>query len=200
MLINLSSIDCFLLTSNKAKFRWDDAQNLLNRLNIKHKMISSDLSIDVDFKAAAIVYKEALESSKDKPALIIFDDVKTTPSYSSTIDIPDDTDAFYLGTSLNGILQGKVLPRTSLCAYHDSNNLKILNMVCSHAILYISNEYKQFVINRLKNFIENPVGSLDELLATKLHYFKIYCGNYPSLYKCNGYDDISTGTPLAPIF
>lgn len=200
MLLNLSSIDCFLLTSNKTKFRWDDIKRSLDRLSIKNQMISSDLAIDVDFKAAAIAYKEALEKSNNKPALIIFDDVKVTPSYSSTIDIPEDTDAFYLGTSINGVLQGKVLPRTSLCAYHDINNLKIINMVCSHAIIYISEKYKKFVINRLENFIKNPVGSIDELLATKLHYFNVYCGNYPYFYKSNGYDDISTGTPVSPVF
>ena len=80
------------------------------------------------------------------PILILEDGVARTDWYKDTIEVPDDTDAIYLGISQgNGdyIAQDISEPNGEWLA-------KIQGVQSSHAILYLSDRYKKEVL-RLAN-------------------------------------------------
>lgn len=107
---------------------------------------SERITPDTVYPLNAATYN-ILQMHLDEPVLILEDDLEFVKSASFVIDPPKDADAVYVGISgcnmdfeknINGG-HAKVLPI-------DSQYMKILNMLSTHAILYLSRSYKECVI------------------------------------------------------
>jgi len=199
MLIELSSLNSFWLTCNKSKSRWEDMETMLERLNIKTTKLNGEITNPYTV-GVAMNHRDALIRSESSSVIVFEDDARTTPDYTGVVQVPDDADAFYLGTSFYGRLQNQTIPHTAICALHDKSTVKLINMLSIHAVIYITDRYKKFVINLLDEFIKEPYGGMDDILATKLHYFNVYAPRVPLFYQVDGHSEIATGTPLVPLF
>lgn len=199
MLIDLSSLNSFWLTCNKSKSRWNDMETMMERLNIKTTKLNGEITNPYTI-GVALNHRDALMKSGSSPVIILEDDARTTPNYTATVEVPDDADAFYLGTSFYGRLQNQTIPHGAICATHDKSTVKLINMLSLHAVIYFTDRYKKFVINILDEFIKEPYGGMDDILATKLHYFNVYAPKSPLFYQVDGHSEIATGTPLVPLF
>lgn len=125
-----------------------------------------------------------------EPLLVLEDDVQITNFYSNEVNIPDDTDALYLGYSwwawdTERAKQSCMPSATSITKQGDF--YRIMRMTSAHAVLYLSKEYAMTARDSMKTYLQNSSGNrhcdvalamLQEnynVLATPKHYFFQVC-------------------------
>lgn len=121
------------------------------------------------------------EHLNDEPVLILEDDVNIY-KFDDTLVIPKDADAVYLGLSVHG-----AHPTLDTCVVdgvkkqHITDQIsKVLNMLSTHAILYISERYKRAVIDILNTIIG---WNSDVVISRYQPVFNVYCVNTPMFYQ-----------------
>ena len=75
------------------------------------------------------------------PPFIILEDDATPINFKPEIEIPDDADAFYLGISSWGRMNGHSGPFVQYQEDVDGELLRVYNMLGTHAILYLTPEF-----------------------------------------------------------
>ena len=139
--------------------------------------------------------------SLEKPGhvLILEDDVWFTHSFNPILShIPEDADAVYIGTSVNGMVDGISTPGGTQIAIIDEYWDKPLNMLGLHSILYLTESYKEKTIQNLLKARENDM-FCDEPVAIDMSNHNIYSCVFPMLYQKDGYNDQVTTIPLRAI-
>jgi len=126
------------------------------------------------------------EHLDDNPFILIEDDVECFTDINSETDfeMPEDTDAFYLGFSKSG--GHKTLNSHdgwSEVEKVSDKHIRILNMLTTHAILYKSKAYKKRVIEELEKVIQTPSYYNDVVIARLHPEYKIYGYHYPLFYQ-----------------
>jgi hypothetical protein len=101
---------------------------------------------EVHYVGVGQTHINCLEENKDAmPFLILEDDATLTEDYQNTIEVPDDTDAIYLGTSHG---DGRYMAQDI-----GGGLLRIGKMFAAHAVLYITERYRQAVVDVAKECI-----------------------------------------------
>ena len=114
------------------------------------------------------------------PTLVLEDDCKSTEAFSSIIDVPDDTDAIYLGVSTGN-------PNTIAVDLRNrdarNNNMqgwaRICNMLATHAILYVSERYAKVAESVTQKCVNELKIPLDMGLSQVQNQFNIYAPIFP---------------------
>jgi hypothetical protein len=126
---------------------------------------------------------DILTTYMDTPILILEDDIEFTGV--DDFDFVEDADVIYFGISRSAghpsqnIDQGVVQFEP-----YSETQVRIKNMLTTHAILYISKSYKQSVIELLSNcMIYNDV-ALSRIQSS----FKVLANKRPSFYQSNKYN------------
>ena len=83
------------------------------------------------------------EVRNHRPALILEDDATITDDYRDIIEVPDNTDAIYLGTSWG---DGRYLTQDI-----GGGLMRIGRMLAAHAVVYLTESYLQAVIDVAKH-------------------------------------------------
>jgi len=182
MIINIKEIPAIYICPdhnekyNKRKLHIDQLLTKLKFKNIIH------------FKSSTEEYPCCLNNatieifSKYKPPfLLLEDDIEVTRDIPDNFEIPDNTDAFYLGLSSGG---GDKINNyddgNCLYEYIDDNLFKIKNMLASHAILYINSNYINYLRNEL---ITIPTYYNDVVMSQIQDKFNIYCNQESYFYQ-----------------
>jgi hypothetical protein len=120
-------------------------------------------------KATLDILSEYLD---DSPVLVIEDDVDLYEDIDSSFELsyPDDTDAFYLGFSKWGSHPTENR-HDELAKFQVINEkyIRILNMLSTHAIVYISKVFKEHVIAEMKNIVDNSYTTHTDVAISRLH-------------------------------
>ena len=127
-----------------------------------------------------------LQKYIDEPVLILEDDVEFT-GYD-TFEWDPRADAIYFGFSLCGghATGNKCNDDGCIIEEYSSTMLRVMNMSATHAILYISREYKEACIDALK---EN-LGFNSDVLITRLHSkFMILAPQLPSFWQSKKFNE-----------
>lgn len=107
----------------------------------------------------------------DWPFLLLEDDVMPTGHFE--FDFVPEADAIYLGLSKSG--------GVDCYSHYSASQIRLNNMTGTHAVLYISKQYKQAVINVLQeNLNIEPMGPLISNLQSK---FVILANRKPIFYQ-----------------
>ena len=196
MIINLDSLPIYWTTCDKSKDRWPLMQNTLKSLGVSGEMINGPITPQYGV-GVAIGYLEALERS-EPPFIILEDDATLIENLSSmgTVEIPDDADALYLGTTLSGRVKGVTLQRTVVAANVSDTLMRVFNMLGFHAIVYTSKEYVQECMRVLRNYLDNPVGGSDDPIAENMWRHNVYSLKKPMFYQKDGRNDAITQIPI----
>jgi hypothetical protein len=113
------------------------------------------------------------------PFIILEDDADPV-NFEPLIDVPDDADALYLGNSQWGFMQGY---SGFYIKYTEVKNhkhlLRIYNMLSSHAILYLNNDYVQMCQRTTKYCAETYPMPMDVPFAMIQRFFNVYALNKP---------------------
>jgi hypothetical protein len=170
----------YICPEHNEKYRKRKAhmQQLLEKIGFKEV---------IHFKSSAAKYPqcltlaniEILTTYNTEPILLLEDDVEFTGV--DTFDYVPDADAIYFGISRSGghpylnTHQGgcKVEP-------YSLSQVRVLNMLTTHAILYISTRYKNAVIEQLKRNLPNHS---DVMISRLQPHFKVLANKAPSFYQ-----------------
>ena len=147
--IDLREIPIFILNMEEDHERKAFMTEQLNALGLAHRFISA-IKCDPPPVGIALSHLKAITRKGLKPPfLILEDDCKILPhKFAYRYDLPQGTDALYLGHSVFGLRdqkdehgvrwgqQGKTKYR-----HHDENYIRLFSMLSRHAIIYISDKY-----------------------------------------------------------
>ena len=127
------------------------------------------------------------------PFMILEDDVEIH-KFRPEIEVPDDTDAVYLGNSDYGLSSG--VGKKRICVEREHQDLfRCYNMLGAHAILYLSNPYVRQLFQASKFAIDHGEG-IDKVMAEIMKYWKIRAFEEP-VFRQSGEHRSSTQTNLA---
>jgi len=174
---------------HKRKLHMDKLLNKLEFKNIIH------------YKSGTEKYPYCLNNatielfSKYKaPFLLLEDDIEVTHTIPEILEIPDNTDAFYLGLSSGGgHIQNNYDDGDSKFEYVNNNLYKVKNMLSAHAVLYITPKYILTVRNML---ITKPEYYNDVIISQIQNKFNIYCHNESYFYQSIHYDGHENATKI----
>jgi hypothetical protein len=134
--------------------------------------------------------------SKYKPPfLLLEDDIESNfDTIPDELYIPDDTDAFYLGLSKGGGHKYNNYDEgSSQFSQRQHNILKVENMLTTHAILYVTQNYIHQIRNQL---ISKPTYYNDVIISQNQYKYNIYCHNHCYFYQAKEFDGHEEATRI----
>ena len=167
---------------HKRKLHIDSLLEKLNFTNIVHYKSKTDnypYCLNSAYVDIFIKYKP--------PFLLLEDDIDCDiENFPYEIDIPDNTDAFYLGLSTGGghYKNNYDEENSSFFQINDSI-LKIRNMLSGHAVLYLNQEYMMHIRNLLLLY---PNYYSDVLISQIQNQYNIYTFNKYVFYQSKQFD------------
>lgn len=152
--IDLREIPIFVLNMKEDHKRKAFMTQQLDSLGLKHQFIRA-VKCDPSPVGIALSHLKAIkQEGLTPPFLVLEDDCKILMEKSIyRYDLPQETDALYLGHSLFGLRDKKdqydirwgQLGNIKY-KHYDENYIRIFNMLARHAIIYISDKYVQNAI------------------------------------------------------
>jgi GR25 family glycosyltransferase involved in LPS biosynthesis len=145
---------------------------------------------DKHFVGCGQSHIDALQSSK-APVLILEDDAMVTENYREEIDIPHGADAIYLGWST----ANKKMTVTPF----SENLVKVTGLAAAHAILYLSQRFKDYAEDAIRVAIYEEQVPLDVMLAHIQKDFNVYAVRKPyfiqsnARYSLNKWESLTSG-------
>lgn len=125
--------------------------------------------------------KSQLMALSQIPApFIVLEDDADPNAFKPFIEVPDDADALYLGNSQWGLQSshaGFYLKYKKVEGY--SEILRIYNMLSSHAILYLTQDYVDMCIRTTRYCAEEYPMPMDVPFAMIQRFFNVYAVNNP---------------------
>lgn len=109
------------------------------------------------------------------PLLILEDDAEFSSNYNPILEIPDNSDGIYLGVS-----KGNVYYKTKK---YTPDYLRIGGILATHAILYVTQNYRDTMSNVAKYCIHNLQKPWDMGAASLQMQFKVYTPINPYFYQ-----------------
>jgi len=147
-------------------------ENLIRIEGIKKEGIPQDSVFVGCFHSQLKALRIGLQMNQF-PFLILEDDaaINQIPEF---IDVPDDSDAVYVGISSWGFSpahDGNLASNNNLITDRvDNDVVRVFNMLSSHAILYTSKEHVQGLINQLESNL-NGIQQVAANSGIKLKYY-----------------------------
>lgn len=120
------------------------------------------------------------DTSYSTPLLILEDDAEFSSAFTPIIEIPDDTDGIYLGIS-----SGNVNYQTKR---YDENYLRIGGILATHAILYVTDQYRHIMSGVAKYCIHQMKQPWDVGASAMQYQNKVYTPNIPFFYQSDQRD------------
>jgi len=114
---------------------------------------------------------DALLSASKGSVLVLEDDALATEAFVPVIEVPNDTDAVYLGISHGNKNQAIV----------DLNNgwYRIFGMLAAHAVLYVSERYKNYAVDIAHMCLYTKKIPMDNGFAAAQSKFKVIAASTP---------------------
>lgn len=183
MQIDLTELPTFYINMDRHKDRNKEMIRLGNDLKIKN--YSRIVGVDIDGKPMAGCATSHMNILNNifEPTVILEDDC-VIASGITTIEVPDDADAVYLGLSNWGYMNSVSKPENFKYDRHSTfkTTYKIDGMLATHSILYISSEYINMARRIAKWSAENN-NHIDQGLALIQKYFNVYALGNPVFYQ-----------------
>lgn len=132
-----------------------------------------------------------------KPPFILFEDDCILHNFKPELEVPDDADAVYLGTSQ----WARYFSFSGPFVHYDTvdeNIVRIYNMLGGHSIMYLTEHYVK-MCEKIAYHASEIIGyNQDPGFAEVQKYFNIYCVNDP-LFKQSGYNNSVTSCKVTDI-
>lgn len=194
MKINLLNIPVYFINMNKDKDKKNYLESVLNDLGFKN--INRIAAIqDKESGRRGLSKSQLIALTKIKPPFIILEDDCDTKYFTKEIEVPDNADAVYLGNSQWGYMQGQT---GFYLKYKPAENFggvyRIYNMLSSHAILYLSEEYTNMCIRTTKYCAEEYNMPMDVPFAMIQRFFNVYALDKP-IFIQKEYDGSMSAAP-----
>jgi hypothetical protein len=183
MIIDLKNIETFYINIKKHQEKNESMIELGNSFGFKkyNRVEAIYKSKDSLSGCAASHYKIL---SRINEMTIILEDDCVIQNNISKIEVPDDTDAIYLGLSQWGYQKDLSKPGNFIFNRHGviKDIYKIDSMLATHAILYISKRYIDACAAVAKYSEDNSV-HIDQGFARIQRYYNVYALGNPIFYQ-----------------
>lgn len=127
-----------------------------------------------------------LRANMDTPFLLLEDDVEFTSG--TEFDLPPEADAIYFGLSrCAGSAHENRDEGMSRFAPFSRSQVRVMNMLGGHAILFVSPRYKQAVIDALTPYSSLPYSS-DVLMSRIQSKYMVLAQKRPFFYQSNKFN------------
>ena len=189
MKIDLTKIPVYWINSDSAIDRAENMNKLLTACRFENHQRFPAIMHENKVIGCALSHIKALTEIKDEMFILMEDDIQSTNHLKMNIEIPDDFDAFYLGTSYwpNDLNRSKLsLMSNSTQKTKISEDLyQISYMTALHSVLYRNNQYKIDASISINDYLRNPNGNLhcDVAIAEIQKDYKIYAPSHPFFYQ-----------------
>jgi hypothetical protein len=120
------------------------------------------------------------DSQYATPLLILEDDAEFSEAFNPIIDIPDDSDGIYLGVSSGN--RGYQTKR------YTPEYMRIGGILATHAILYVTPTYRQYMSQIAKHCIKDLKQPWDVGASSLQFSTKVYTPNKPYFYQADNRD------------
>jgi hypothetical protein len=125
-------------------------------------------------------------STFGRPLLILEDDVEVSDFFSQIIDLPADADAVYLGASVYGAVDiVDYVGFTQMLAAEvvDDDLLRVYNLLSTHAILYLTDNFKQAAAESVLCSLVDRDWEHDKGMAKLQETFTVYALRRPMFFQ-----------------
>lgn len=185
-LIDIPTVCIYSDHNDKYRERKNHMDKLLNKIGFKNITF---------YKSPTENYPNCLTNSEisilknnlnNEPILIIEDDVEEYIELNDTTEIifPENTDAFYLGFSkVGGSYYHNFDDGSSVISFINNDYIKIYNMLGAHAVIYLSQRYKQKIIDELSKILDRDNYYNDVIISRIQRNYNIYGYKFPLFYQ-----------------
>jgi hypothetical protein len=179
MKINLLEIPVFYINMSKDKHKKKHIEQQLSDLGFKNVNRINAVE-DKKNGRVGLSKSQLMALSQVSAPFIVLEDDADPNSFEPVIEVPDDADAVYLGNSQWGLQSshaGFYLKYKKVEGY--PKILRIFNMLSSHAILYLNQEYVAVCQRTTKYCAETYPMPMDVPFAMIQRFFNVYVINDP---------------------
>ncbi len=195
MKFKLTDIPVVYINLDEHTERRDSIQSSLENLGFKNIIRVSGFKDPIGKRGCA--YSHALALEEIDPPFILLEDDCLPLNFTDEIEVPDESDAVYLGISSWGRMNSHSGP----CVQWEnveghSDLIRIYNMLSAHAILYINPDYidlcKRICYNGYLISDHHDIG-----FAEVQRYYDIFAFDFPMFYQTssNGTDKTLSSYP-----
>lgn len=187
MQINLLDIPVYYINMDKDTLKNSNMQEMLTQLGFKNINRIPGVEDPRGGRRGLSKAQYNALSQVSAPFIVLEDDCDTK-FFKQAIEVPDDADAVYLGNSAWGLLgahSGFFLKYKPIKDY--PGIYRVFNMLASHAILYLTNDYVN-MCRRTTNYCANVSVDnhpMDVPFAEIQKYFNVYTPDKPLFIQKN---------------
>ena len=137
-----------------------------------------------------LAIKSILTTYMEEPILLLEDDVESIDQME--FDYIESADAIYFGLSKwrGGFIKNEC-EGTAQFECYSKNQVRILNMLSGHAILFISKQYKNAVLNAIST--NTVIKMQTDILMARLHsQFQVLANTVPTFYQSLKFNEEQT--------
>ena len=198
MNLDLRDIPAIYINLKKDVDKNESMKSMLNQYGFNNIIrLNAEYTPDNPLVGCSLSHYNAL--SEIDPPFIVFEDDCIVKTFRSTIEIPDDSEAVYLGISSWGRMNSHSGP----CVQSESigfGMVRIYNMLSAHSVLYLDEEYTSLCRRISYNSYETAQHQ-DIGFAEIQRYYNVYAFNDPLFYQTssNGTDQPLTSYPTFEI-
>lgn len=198
MKINIRNLSTYYINLDSQEERRQSIEYTLNRLNFTSvTRIPGIENEEGKVGCARSQHKVLSDSSIQTPFLLMEDDCIYTGVKDLEYEIPDDADALFIGNSqwaryLN--FSGPFLHYRKI----DDKIVQVYNMLAAHAVVYLSDEFRQ-VCSRISKYCGYQIlDHMDNGYAEVQKYYNVYVLNEP-IFKQSGHNEGVTSSKIIDI-
>jgi hypothetical protein len=188
MKLDLRNIPIFWINSEFATDRREKMIQLFERCGFKKTHRIDAVIHENKVVGCALSHIKAL-CVEDPYFIVMEDDIQETSDLKMEIEIPEDFDAFYLGTSYwpNEINRARssLLSNSTQKKKINEDIYQISHMTALHAVLYKNGDYNKAAAKNIYQYLFNPNGNLhcDVVTAELQSSYKVYAASRPFFYQ-----------------
>jgi len=185
MIIDIVNTPTYWFTTTDKEDRMEVIEGMFLRLGFSNVTKHVSERVPDGRVGCTIAHMKAQQAAEDDgniPALFLEDDCLETKHFKSTIEVPDDADAIYLGHSHWGVHGFMSKGAGAEWSSVNDDIIRVYNMLAAHAVLIINPEYLHDCRKYHKMNIEGPWWH-DCSTATRMKYWNVYAPRQPYLYQ-----------------
>src|SRR5208337_1258394 len=201
MIIDLRTLPCVLLTIERNTERHERMREWLSRYGFNNVRWIYGRPTEDHHRGAREMATQVLEETT-APFLWIEDDATPTRLFHPVVEIPDESQIFYLGGCISGRskMLGRSFPKAKRsilskskhpqALYHDTDDprfIRIISMYSGHAIIWIKEWARKQMFHALKTIMLPH--TYDMMFGTWQHRFRVYGLRHPYFYQRDGIND-----------
>lgn len=187
--INLSNITTKLINLDKDIFKLQNCTTILNKIKLPFDRFPAvyvkptESLYGPTIKGCGLSHLTLLKSTTT-PILILEDDIEITDKFKLEFIVPSEADAIYLGVSNHGTIRGNYFgyPGIVSATTYNPSFKQVFNMCSTHAILYLTDKYREAASNIIKKYLDNNI-AFDVGLSHLHKDFVILTPNEPWFYQ-----------------